>query len=73
MIELVSVLGHKLSLTGVPGSNIADLDLGYVGSTIVGLFVVTWLAALAVWRFGRVAEKWTAHLTRGALAEATPD
>jgi nickel/cobalt transporter (NiCoT) family protein len=27
---------------------------------IVGLFVVTWLAALGIWRFGRIEERWTA-------------
>jgi len=26
---------------------------------IVGLFVVTWLVALAVWRFGRIEERWS--------------
>ena len=26
------------------------------------LFVVSWLVALAVWRFGRIEEKWSAHL-----------
>jgi high-affinity nickel-transport protein len=25
----------------------------------VGLFVVTWLVALAVWRFGRIEQRWT--------------
>jgi high-affinity nickel-transport protein len=30
-----------------------------VGFMIVGLFVVAWLIALAVWRFGRVEERWS--------------
>ena len=30
----------------------ASLDLNYVGYAIVGLFVLTWVVALAVWRFG---------------------
>jgi high-affinity nickel-transport protein len=29
---------------------------------IVGLFVATWAIALAVWRFGRIEEKWSADL-----------
>ena len=40
----------------------SGLDLNYVGYAIVGLFVVTWILALAVWRFGRIEEKWTAGL-----------
>ena len=33
-----------------------------VGFVIVGLFVATWAVALAVWKFGRIEEKWTAGL-----------
>ena len=29
---------------------------------IVGLFVVTWVVALAVWRYGRIEERWSRHL-----------
>ena len=30
---------------------------------VVGLFILTWLAAMAVWRFGRIEEKWQAGLS----------
>jgi high-affinity nickel-transport protein len=36
-----------LSVTGV-----ADVDLNDIGYAIAGLFALTWLAAVAVWRFG---------------------
>jgi high-affinity nickel-transport protein len=29
---------------------------------IVGMFVATWAIALSVWRFGRIEERWSAHL-----------
>ena len=29
---------------------------------IVGMFVATWAVALSVWRFGRIEERWSAHL-----------
>ena len=29
---------------------------------IVGLFVATWAIALAVWHFGKIEERWSAHL-----------
>ena len=41
---------------------IADIPLDYAGYGIVGLFVVSWLIAMAVWRFGRIEEKWSADL-----------
>jgi high-affinity nickel-transport protein len=58
LIELFQLLAEKLDVTtGVLGW-ISELDLNVVGYVIVGLFVVTWLVALAVWRFGRIEERW---------------
>jgi high-affinity nickel-transport protein len=28
------------------------------------MFVVTWVIALAIWRFGRIEEKWTAGIRK---------
>jgi high-affinity nickel-transport protein len=42
---------------------VAGLDLNYVGYAIVGLFVVTWIGALAIWHFGRIDERWSAGTT----------
>lgn len=36
------------------------MDLEYVGYAIVALLVATWLAALAVWRYGRIEQRWSA-------------
>jgi high-affinity nickel-transport protein len=65
-IELVSILAEKLSVTSGPMAWIAGLDLNEVGFVIVALFVLTWVVALVVWRFGRIEERWSAHLTTGA-------
>ena len=61
-IELVSVLAEKLSLSGQPWDFVSALNLNLVGYFIVGLFVVTWAVALAIWRYGRIEERWTAQL-----------
>jgi nickel/cobalt transporter (NiCoT) family protein len=61
-IELVSVLTDKLDITSGPLARIAHLDLNNVGLFIVGLFVVTWLLALAIWRLARIEDRWTARL-----------
>ncbi len=61
-IELMSVLADKLSLTGQPWDFVSGLDLNYVGYAIVAVFALTWIAALAVWHFGRIEEKWAAGL-----------
>jgi len=61
-IELMSVLADKLTLTGQPWDFVSGLDLNYVGYAIVAVFALTWIAALAVWHFGRIEEKWAAGL-----------
>jgi nickel/cobalt transporter (NiCoT) family protein len=61
-VELLSVLAHRLGLTGGLWDVVANLDLNLVGYAIVGLFVLTWGVALAVWRLGRIEERWTRDL-----------
>jgi nickel/cobalt transporter (NiCoT) family protein len=58
-VELASILVEKLDITSGPLAAVGGLDLNFVGYAIVGLFVLTWLVALAVWRFARIEEKWT--------------
>ncbi len=60
--ELISVLAEKVGLTGGLIGRIANVNLGSLGFVIVGAFVVIWTAALLVWKFGRVEEKWSASL-----------
>ena len=61
-IELIGVLVDQAKIDSGPLVAIADIPLDYAGYAIVVLFVVTWLVALAVWRFGRIEEKWTGRL-----------
>jgi nickel/cobalt transporter (NiCoT) family protein len=61
-IELMSVLAEKLSLSGGVWDLALNLDLNLVGYFIVGLFVATWAIALAVWRFARIEQRWSANL-----------
>ena len=62
VIELVSILAEELDVSSGPLAWVADLDLGHVGFVIVGLFVLAWLVALAVWKLGRVEERWESRL-----------
>jgi high-affinity nickel-transport protein len=58
VIELAGLLADKLGVDHGPLAVVAGLDLNVVGYAIVGLFVVAWAVALAVWRYGRIEEKW---------------
>ncbi len=64
-VELLSILTEKLDITTGPLAWVGGLDLNHVGFAIVGLFVLTWVVALAVWRYGRIEERWNAHLVPG--------
>ncbi|GAA2018112.1 HoxN/HupN/NixA family nickel/cobalt transporter [Terrabacter terrae] len=61
-IELVSVLTERLDITTGPLAWVGGLDLGDVGFWVVGLFVVAWALALAIWRLGRIEERWGTRL-----------
>ncbi|HZW45769.1 MAG TPA: HoxN/HupN/NixA family nickel/cobalt transporter [Dermatophilaceae bacterium] len=57
-IELISILTEKLDITTGLLASIGSVDLASVGYWIVGLCVITWAVALAVWRFGRIEQRW---------------
>jgi high-affinity nickel-transport protein len=71
-IELIGVLADQAKITSGPIAMIADIPLDYAGYAIVALFVLSWLVALAVWRFGRIEEKWTADLVEVELPVSDP-
>jgi high-affinity nickel-transport protein len=68
-IELVSVLTGQAGIDSGPLAAIASIPRDYAGYAIVGLFILAWLLALTVWRFARIEEKWSAHLTPAAHPE----
>lgn len=60
VIVLTSLLVDKLDITTGPLAVIGTLELNAVGYIVVGLFVVTWAVAVAVWKLGRIEEKYGA-------------
>jgi high-affinity nickel-transport protein len=61
-IELISILANKLDIRSGPLRSIGDLDLNFVGYAIVGLFVVTWIVALAAWKVLRIEDRWSSDV-----------
>src|ERR1700729_2805970 len=50
---------------------IGNFNINTAGFVIVGMFILAWLAALLVWRYGQIEKKWTAPLqpaAAGAMA-----
>ena len=63
-VEFLGLLGQEAHLRGSAWSWLANFDINKAGFYIVGLFVVVWVAALAVWRFGRIESRWEAAAER---------
>jgi high-affinity nickel-transport protein len=61
-VELLGLLSQQLNMTGPFWDALQHVDVNTLGFVIVGLFVVTWLVALAVWRYGHIEEKWGSNL-----------
>jgi high-affinity nickel-transport protein len=66
-IELVGVLADRAHITSGPLSAIAAIPLDYAGYGIVALFFVSWAVALAVWKYGRIEQKWSANLANAPV------
>ena len=56
--------------TGRHWSFLEDFNINTAGFVIVGVFVLTWIVALCIWRFGRIEQKWEAGRP---LAPETPE
>jgi high-affinity nickel-transport protein len=63
-VELLAVLADRLRLSGGLWTLVTEVDLNMVGYVVVGLFVVTWAAALLVWRVARIEERWGQEVGR---------
>jgi high-affinity nickel-transport protein len=61
-IELGGLIASQLNLTGPFWNWFENIDINFLGFVIVGLFVVTWVIALAVWHCARIEEKWPAPI-----------
>ena len=61
-IELGGLISSQLNLSSPFWDWFENIDINMLGFVIVGLFVLTWVGALAIWRLGRIEERWNAHL-----------
>jgi len=63
-IELLGLLPSEINLRGAFWDFMANFNINTAGFIIVGMFVITWMVALAIWRFGRVEQRWDAAALR---------
>lgn len=58
LIELLQVLAEKLELQGGFWNWLDNLELGWIGYLLVGLFVLVWAVSYGVWKVGRLEQRW---------------
>jgi nickel/cobalt transporter (NiCoT) family protein len=67
-IEILGLLGQEAHLSGGFWEFMAGFNINKAGFVIVGVFVVTWLAALGIWRFGQIESRWDAAMLHRAAS-----
>jgi nickel/cobalt transporter (NiCoT) family protein len=67
-LGLISSEVKGLSRTGGAWGFLRDFNLNLAGFVIVGMFLLTWAAALLIWRYGRIEERWSRRLASGDSA-----
>jgi high-affinity nickel-transport protein len=59
-VELLQVISTQLALDGGFWRWLDRLDFSTLGFAIVGLFILIWAASIAIWKFRRIEERWSA-------------
>ena len=57
-VELLGLIGSEYNLSGGFWAFMTDFDINKAGFVIVGMFIATWVIALAIWHFGKIEQKW---------------
>jgi len=71
-LSLVPVEVHGVSQTSGFWGFMYNFNINTAGFVIVGMFIATWIAAMLIWRFGRIEEKWGSRLRPAKELVAEP-
>jgi high-affinity nickel-transport protein len=67
--EILGLVTQELNLSGGFWGFLQTFNINRAGFIIVGVFVVTWIVALAIWHFGEIEQKWETQAAQ-AYAES---
>jgi high-affinity nickel-transport protein len=65
VVEVLGLVAQDARLGGTFWAFLRGFNINTAGFVIAGVFVATWAAALAVWHFGRLEQKWQAAADGG--------
>jgi high-affinity nickel-transport protein len=74
-IEIFGLIAQETNLSGGFWDFMENFNINRAGFIIVGVFVVTWIVALAVWHFGEIERKWERQMAEAQAAgsDVEPD
>jgi high-affinity nickel-transport protein len=61
-IELGGLIAQKVGAHGSFWTWLENVNINTLGFIIAGMFVLTWVLAMAVWRLGRIEERWSTRV-----------
>jgi high-affinity nickel-transport protein len=62
LVTLGGLAADRLGIHSGPVAWLAGLDMEHVGYGIAALFVAAWAVSVGIWKYGRIEERWSAHL-----------
>ncbi|MBC7463005.1 MAG: HoxN/HupN/NixA family nickel/cobalt transporter [Actinobacteria bacterium] len=73
-LEITQVVAQQLNLTGGFWNYATSFNLNSAGYIIFATFAIVWIVALALWKYGKVEERWhnrahAAQLQRGEISD----
>jgi high-affinity nickel-transport protein len=71
-LSLVPLEMHGVSQTSGFWGFMYNFNINTAGFVIVGMFIVTWVAAMLIWRYGRIEEKWSQRLRPATEEQVQP-
>jgi nickel/cobalt transporter (NiCoT) family protein len=70
-IEILGLVAQELNLSGGFWGFMQNFNINRAGFIIVGVFVATWIVALAIWHFGDIEQKWEAQAAQAYAGAGT--
>ena len=70
-IEILGLIAQETNQSGGVWDLVAKFNINRAGFIIVGVFVATWVVALAIWHFGDIERKWETQAAQAYANEGT--
>jgi nickel/cobalt transporter (NiCoT) family protein len=72
-LSLVPLEIHGVSQTSGFWGFMYNFNINTAGFVIVGMFILTWAAAILIWRYAHIEERWTARMHAAKPTEPTTE